>query len=427
VGECAIQIDGLTKTYSLGSSSGYQTLRETLVHALRRAAPNDGRPNRRLDALHDINLTVDRGETLGVIGRNGAGKTTLLKILARIIEPTSGVARTRGRVGALLEVGTGFHPELTGRENIYLNGAILGMSRREIRSRFDQISNFAGVERFLDTPLKRYSYGMRLRLAFAVAAHLETEIVAVDEVLAAGDAEFQRKCLGKMSDFGNTGRTTVFVSHDLGAVTRLCPRTVWLDGGKIVQDGPSARVVDAYLQSGAASPVASFPIDLAAPVQLTAVAVTDADGRVIESPRRDQEFSIRFRLRVSERIPGLDFSLTLVNQRGVQVLVDNWSDNRTSTNEMDRPGDYEAIARIPCILSTGQYTVTFWIGTAHEDLFQREVLGFRLGPRPGESSEELERPRAAAPYIAWAVRQIELSPATDSQAKRTKASPQADG
>ena len=199
-------------------------------------------------ALRDVDFEIEEGDVVGIVGRNGAGKTTLLKVLARIVRPTTGVVRMRGRVGALLEVGTGFHPELTGRENVFLNGVVLGMSRREIDRRFDDIVEFAGVERFLDTPLKRYSSGMYLRLAFAVAAHIDPDILVVDEVLAVGDAEFQRRCLGRMSEFGREGRTVVFVSHDTGAVGQLCRRAIWLEHGKVRDDGSVESVLAAYLR-----------------------------------------------------------------------------------------------------------------------------------------------------------------------------------
>lgn len=224
MGRNAVEVENVSKRYRLGQNqAGYATLRETLAGAFR------GRRQRRrnaedLWALKDIDLELGEGEALGIIGRNGAGKSTLLKLLARITDPTTGVVRTRGRLGSLLEVGTGFHPELTGRENVYLNGAILGMTRRDIDQRFDEIVAFSGVERFLDTPIKRYSSGMNLRLAFAVAAHLEPDIMVVDEVLAVGDAQFQRKCVGKMASVEREGRTVLFVSHDLDAITRQIGR-----------------------------------------------------------------------------------------------------------------------------------------------------------------------------------------------------------
>jgi ABC-2 type transport system ATP-binding protein/lipopolysaccharide transport system ATP-binding protein len=404
MGELAIDIRQLSKVYRLGESSGYRTLRETLGTAVRRR-PAEER-DREVRALQDLDLSVEEGEALGVIGRNGAGKTTLLKMLARITEPTSGIARTRGRVGALLEVGTGFHPELTGRENVYLNGSVLGMSRRDIRRRFDEIAGFSGVERFLDTPLKRYSSGMRLRLAFAIAAHLETEIIVVDEILAAGDAEFQQRCLGKMSEFGRRGRTVVFVSHDLGAVTRLCPRVIWLDHGRIVDDGAAEGVVQAYLRSGAESASAEFPLDASTPVQLRSVTVTDGEGRVVVAPRRDQQLTLRFVVQVHERIPGIDLAFHVVNRDGVEVLVDAWSDTRGPGDNIEAPGAYEASVALPPILAAGEYVVRVRFGTAHEAFLDDDVLRFRLEPRLDERAQELERARVTAPWIQWKVRAV---------------------
>jgi lipopolysaccharide transport system ATP-binding protein len=250
-----IRVESLGKCYRVDRGSrrsGYRTLRESLVEAasapLRRwragAAAGRGEP---FWALDDVSFEVRPGEVMGVIGRNGAGKSTLLKILSRITKPTTGTVQLRGRVGSLLEVGTGFHPELTGRENIYLSGAILGMSRAEIARKFDRIVAFAEVERFLDTPVKRYSSGMYVRLAFAVAANMETEILLVDEVLAVGDAAFQKKCLGKMGDVAREGRTVLFVSHNLGAMTGLCETGTWLDGGRLKATGDIRSIVNRYV------------------------------------------------------------------------------------------------------------------------------------------------------------------------------------
>ena len=249
---------GLSKRYMLGAGAGHDTLRDQLAHganALLRAVRADSAPQRNgaakesFWALRDVSFDLDQGEVLGVVGRNGAGKSTLLKILSQITEPTEGEIRIRGRVACLLEVGTGFHPELTGRENVYLNGAVLGMTRREIRAKFDEIVAFAEVEKFLDTPVKRYSSGMYVRLAFAVAAHLEPEILVVDEVLAVGDAAFQKKCLGKMSAVAGAGRTVLFVSHNMGAVQRLCTRGLYLDHGRLQCAGAIETVLDAYQRS----------------------------------------------------------------------------------------------------------------------------------------------------------------------------------
>jgi len=255
MGDLAIRVENLSKRYRIGQRERYLALRDVLARAI--SAPfrvfssnskPDGR-NPRSDyiwALKDVSFEVKQGEIVGIIGRNGAGKTTLLKILARITRPTSGYAEVRGRVGSLLEVGTGFHPELTGRENIYLSGAVLGMTKREIDRKFDEIVDFAGVAEFIDTPLKYYSAGMQMRLAFAVAAHLEPEILLVDEVLAVGDLEFQKKCLGKMEDVSRGGRTVLFVSHQMNQIRRLCERVIWLDAGQIVREGPTHEVVSAY-------------------------------------------------------------------------------------------------------------------------------------------------------------------------------------
>jgi lipopolysaccharide transport system ATP-binding protein len=250
-----ISVHGVSKRYVLGAMAGHDTLRDQLAHgakALSRAfqpqrAPEEAKADTTsFWALKDVSFDLNQGEVLGVVGRNGAGKSTLLKILSQITEPTEGEIRVRGRVASLLEVGTGFHPELSGRENVFLNGAILGMSRREIRDKFDEIVAFAEVERFLDTPVKRYSSGMYVRLAFAVAAHLHPEILIVDEVLAVGDASFQEKCMGKMQDAGKGGRTVIFVSHNMAAVNLLCSRTILLEKGMLVFDGPTAETTQRY-------------------------------------------------------------------------------------------------------------------------------------------------------------------------------------
>jgi lipopolysaccharide transport system ATP-binding protein len=245
--ELAIKAEGLSKVYRLGERERYSALRDKLALAVRAPWSLLKREKREeFWALKDVYLEVKTGEVLGLIGRNGAGKTTLLKILSRITRPTAGWAEIYGRVGSLLEVGTGFHPELSGRDNIYLSGAILGMSKREIASKFDEIVAFAELEKFLDTQVKHYSSGMYVRLAFAVAAHLEPEILLVDEVLAVGDIKFQKKCLGKMGDVARKGRTIILVSHQMNQIRRLCHRVVWFDAGGVRRDGPAAQVLGAY-------------------------------------------------------------------------------------------------------------------------------------------------------------------------------------
>ncbi|MGD8433922.1 MAG: ABC transporter ATP-binding protein, partial [Syntrophobacterales bacterium] len=263
--DLAIRVDGLSKQYRIGSKQqGYKTLRDTLAATLlspfRRAqdllrgqAYGAAELGETIWALKDVSCEIKRGEVVGIIGPNGAGKTTLLKILSRITEPTEGQAEIQGRVGSLLEVGTGFHPELTGRENIYLNGAILGMKKAEIEQKFDEMVSFAEIDKFIDTPVKHYSSGMYVRLAFAVAAHLEPEILLVDEVLAVGDMAFQKKCLGKMDDVAKEGRTVLFVSHNMGAIQQLTERSILLENGKLILDAKTPKVVEVYLDETVAS------------------------------------------------------------------------------------------------------------------------------------------------------------------------------
>jgi lipopolysaccharide transport system ATP-binding protein len=264
--QAAIQVKGISKYYRLGTQEEQNdSIASSIFHALKSPIKNfkkyrslynfndvncDSVPDNVLLALEDISFSVNSGERVGIIGSNGAGKSTLLKVLSRITQPTKGTAVIRGRVSSLLEVGTGFHPELSGRENIYLNATILGMRKSEVDRKFDEIVAFAGVEKFLDTPVKRYSSGMKVRLAFAVAANLEPEILIVDEVLAVGDAEFQQKCLNKMEAVGKQGRTVLFVSHNMGAISRLCNRVLWLQQGHLIQDGNSDEVISAYLNAG---------------------------------------------------------------------------------------------------------------------------------------------------------------------------------
>jgi lipopolysaccharide transport system ATP-binding protein len=241
--EIAIKVVNLSKKYKIGERVPYKTLREEIIKFFKRDRKKE---NGYIWALKDVSLEIKRGEIVGIIGPNGAGKTTLLKILSRITEPTDGYAEVYGRVGSLLEVGVGFHPELTGRENIYLNGAMLGMSKKEIDKKFDQIVSFAEIEKFIDTPVKHYSSGMYVRLAFSVAAHLEPEILLVDEVLAVGDISFQQKCLGKMDQVTKEGRTVLFVSHNMGAIRSLCKRVIWLENGKIKKEGDANSVTIEY-------------------------------------------------------------------------------------------------------------------------------------------------------------------------------------
>src|ERR1700722_1428564 len=266
--ESVIHVEGLGKRYRVGERERYFALRDVLTRAFRAPFRKNGarRSTDYIWALKDVSLDVQQGEVVGLIGRNGAGKTTLLKLLSRITRPTTGFAEIRGRVGSLLEVGTGFHPELTGRENIYLSGAILGMRRPEIGQKFDEVVAFAEIDQFVGTPVKHYASRMYFRLAFAVAAHLEPEILLVDEVLAVGDAAFQKKCLGKMGDVAKQGRTIVFVSHNMTALRRMCTRAIWLEGGRALDSGDPGKVIDHYLQKNTVSTLETvWPDDATAP------------------------------------------------------------------------------------------------------------------------------------------------------------------
>jgi len=370
----AIEMCAVSKRYRLGELASSGSLREAFANGLRRGLP--GRPRfedeiPEMWALRDVNLEVPEGASQGIVGRNGAGKSTVLKILSRITEPTAGVSRTRGKVGSLLEVGTGFHPELTGRENIFLNAAVLGLPRSVVARRFDDIVAFAGIARFLDTPVKRYSSGMYLRLAFAVAAHIEADVLLVDEVLAVGDAEFQRRCLGAMEQIGKSGRTVVLVSHNLDAVTRICPTALWLESGRVRAVGPTSPVIDAYLQD--ATPDGGsreFATDPESPVVLTSLRVRgrtpDSAGRI----RRDDPVVVEVALVVRQRVPGLDLAISVETLAGTRLLDEGLSD--TSANgfngTLSTPGHYVVSLTLPPLLMPGEYVINVWLGTPYETL-----------------------------------------------------------
>jgi lipopolysaccharide transport system ATP-binding protein len=347
----AIQAQGVSKRYRLGEfQAAYGTLRESLVHAGRLLTGKEHKlKTQELWALDDVSFEVEEGEVLGVIGRNGAGKSTLLKVLTRITNPTRGRVEIRGRVGSLLEVGTGFHPELTGRENIYLNGAILGMKRREIQQKLPDMIEFSGVESFLDTPVKRYSSGMYVRLAFSVAAHLEPEILLVDEVLAVGDAEFQRRCLGRMEDFGANGRTVLFVSHNMQAVAQLCDRAILMENGRIARDGPSADVVAHYLQTSAGVGSRRTWDDLeSAPgddvVRLRSVRIVDRDGETVDYVDVREPVGVELAFHVLREGTAVVPKLKLV---AAGRIAFNAMDVDPRWSEPTSPGEYVATAWIP--------------------------------------------------------------------------------
>jgi lipopolysaccharide transport system ATP-binding protein len=360
----AIAAERLSKRYRIGElQSAYGTLRDSLASGTRRVLRREHRPHsEELWALRDVSFDVPEGQVLGVVGRNGAGKSTLLKILTRITTPTEGRATIRGAVGSLLEVGTGFHPELTGRENVFLNGAVLGMKRREIARKFDEIVDFSGVHAFIDTPVKRYSSGMSVRLAFAVAAHLEPEILLVDEVLAVGDAEFQRRCLGRMEELSDSGRTVLFVSHQMQAVSSLCDRALLLEKGTIVEDGPASEVVAHYLQAvgGSGSQIvwhdpATAPQDKL--VRLLSARVVHEDGRLAEAVDVREPVGIEIGFEVRYRAGFPIFPKIKVLDRQGQTAF-NAMDTSVRWHEPAEPGVYQSTAWIPGnLLNEGLTTV----------------------------------------------------------------------
>lgn len=395
-----LSVDGLGKRYRLGATVAPTTLVEALTS--RRSA----RPAERGEvwALRDVGFDVGEGEVVGIVGANGAGKSTLLKILARITEPTEGRARTHGRVGALLEVGTAFHPELTGRENIRINGALLGMSKADVRRRFDDIVAFAGVGSFLDTPLKRYSSGMYLRLAFAVAAHYEPDIVVVDEVLAVGDAAFQQRCLGKLSEFGREGRTVLFVSHDLGAIGRLCRRALWLDHGGVRDDGPARDVLERYLAAVAPVIAQRSLLDAGQADALAAllhVAVVGRNGS--EDHVRGEPLTVRLVVETRHRAPGLEAAVWILDSRGRRVLDEGLFDVAELAGRLDEPGRYDVDLDLPGILPAGEYVLGVWLGSEAGVVRDGEVLRFRVLPSAHDRAELVTRRRVLGPVGRWIV------------------------
>ncbi len=364
--EYALKVENLGKRYRIGGAVvKYRTLRDSMGDAVKRPFQKSAEKesSKAFWALRNISFEVKQGKVLGVIGRNGAGKSTLLKILARVTDPTEGSAIINGRVGSLLEVGTGFHPELTGRENIFLNGAILGMHRTEITRKFDEIVSFAEVDQFIDTPVKRYSSGMYLRLAFAVAAHLEPEILVVDEVLAVGDAEFQRKCLGKMGEVARQGRTVMFVSHNMSAILRLTEESLVIQKGNLVLRAPSAEAVSYYLTSGFSQEGQKYWLEDEVPADATpfkpiAVRIHNAAGIISDTVRSTEENSIELEYSLSQPIAGLRVGIYLNTSHGEVVFTSFDTDEPEKFEKMaTRPvGHYISRCRIPKdFLNEGRY------------------------------------------------------------------------
>jgi lipopolysaccharide transport system ATP-binding protein len=363
-----IEVKHLSKQYSIGIDTTYKTLCESVTSAVRhpiKTLKNSRRPNNTFWALKNVNFEVDKGEVLGIIGRNGAGKSTLLKILSRITYPTEGEVRMRGRVGSLLEVGTGFHPELSGRENIYFNGSILGMKKREIDEKFDEIVKFSGVEKFLDTPVKRYSSGMQVRLAFSVAANLDPEILVVDEVLAVGDAEFQKKCLGKMKEVAEGGRTVLFVSHNMNAIEQMCKSCILLEKGNIKQEGSNvSQIVKDYLSPYREGVPLSewindgneFENPWFKPYKFI---ITDSFGNTLINPiSNNQDIWIQIEGNIDRLNPALEIGYSIYNEDGITVYTSYFNDQEESKWPRFSQGNIILRTKIPKrFLNEGIYTI----------------------------------------------------------------------
>lgn len=419
--DIAVRVENLGKLYRLGQRESYNTLCEAATNAalfpFRKISHSNVKPNedKHLWALRNVSFEVKRGEVVGIIGPNGSGKSTLLKILSRITIPTEGHARIRGRVGSLLEVGTGFHPELTGRENIYLSGSILGMQSSEIKRKFEDIVNFSEIEKFIDTPVKRYSSGMYIRLAFAVAAHLDPEILVVDEVLAVGDAAFQKKCLGKMGSVSKEGRTVLFVSHNMTAIRNLCKRTIWLDKGTILQDGSTYAVTEAYLQKSLRAESISdintliklLPPDPA--FQLNSVKVCQK-GKMTNIVLNGSPVDFEIRYTVLQRTTGLRIYFDLLDE-DQNILIRTFQDDDADAIPTTEPGEYISAATIPAnTLSPHEYEIRIRAGIFNV----RSCTGDGVGiPLKVEYSSKVNRayPQDAIrsklqPIIPWQTKKV---------------------
>ncbi|MDK3155369.1 ABC transporter ATP-binding protein [Kamptonema cortianum] len=416
--DTVLQVENISKQYRLGSV-GAATLRDDLARlgrCLRRMieGAEAEHPEDRSDsiwALRDVGFNLQRGEVLGIIGKNGAGKSTLLKILSKITGPTSGCVHVQGRIASLLEVGTGFHPELSGRENIYLNGAILGMSRKEVSAKLDEIVAFSGVEKFLETPVKRYSSGMYVRLAFAVAAHLDPDILIVDEVLAVGDQEFQNKCVGKMKDVTRSGRTVIFVSHSMDVIRKLCSRAILLEKGRICADGTPTEVISTYLSRNIRqSEEFRQDADPSKKLQLNAVWLERPQQSSSAHPLYSEKILINIEYEVRERSTSGAVAIVIHTMDGINVFVTVDYDTNPALFAHRDAGRYQARAEIPaCWLNPGEY---YLVVTVYERIPLKvydnvEALRFKViddGETPRSRFEQGNRYGVLQPYIPWTYR-----------------------
>jgi len=431
-----IKVENLGKKYIIGHQrrGSYSTLRDDIAHIARgiwQRIWHPLSPNREsvdleeIWALKDVSFQVEQGERLGIIGRNGAGKSTLLKILSRITEPTTGRLHLKGRVSSLLEVGTGFHPELTGRENIFLNGAILGMTKQEIRKKFDEIVAFSEIEKFLDTPVKRYSSGMYVRLAFAVAAHLEPEILIVDEVLAVGDAAFQKKCLGKMENVAKEGRTVLFVSHNMQAVARLCQSVIRLNEGSIVDQGDSQRVVENYLAGNVKSASRiTLPPDSSKPMCLREVTILNNRGVPSAQVEMGERFRVRVEYDVNQTVNSAHVICFFHTSGGINVFGTGDADCASERLGDRPPGHYCGEFEVPAfLLGEGQYSITVSLGVPFLRRYDRHenVVVFEVTDNTSQRRQwqHRRRPGLLGLELAWYYRRDPVQQPADGRKEQS--------
>lgn len=389
----SIEVEHLSKQFKLGQVRSADMLRDVLINLVKLSFWKTRAPQETMWALSDVSFTVEEGEVLGIVGRNGAGKSTLLKILSRVSRPTSGIINVRGSVAALLEVGTGFHEELTGRENIYLCGSILGMPKNRIDAKFDSIVEFAGVEKFIETPIKRYSSGMRLRLGFAVAANLEADNLLIDEVLAVGDADFQKKCLQSMSQLQGSGRTVLFVSHNLAAVENLCSRAIWIDGGQIRQDGHPKDVIEAYLSSFAEVRDDKFNLrDIksrrgSGDVRFTELEFLDSNRKTVDIIRSGARVVVRLYYEVRKRIESPIFGLEIYTLMGTLVSQMHTYNSGFDVSFIPEGSGYINVEIQELNLMPGRYYISLFVanlGHLYHDVLQYcTVLDIEVSDRYG--------------------------------------------
>jgi lipopolysaccharide transport system ATP-binding protein len=395
-----VDIRGVSKAYRIGRYRP-NVLRERIAEGLRNIGRREPESTTEFWALKNVSVTVGEGEVVGLIGKNGAGKSTLLKVLSRITEPTSGEIHLYGRTASLLEVGIGFHPELTGRENVYLNGAILGMSRAETRRKFDDIVAFSEIEKFLDTAVKRYSSGMYVRLAFAVAAHLDPDILIVDEVLGVGDAAFQQKCLSKIRDIQQSGRTVIVVSHNTNTIATLCHRVVWLQGGEVIMEGATSEVLRRYLSLGAPNDFVWTPREPASgPFEFHSVEVRRGDALTAEeSVPADVAIDIVFDFTIREPLAPGHLELRLVDDLGEILLTSSSADGLRVHNHEWKLGRQQFRCRIPQhFLAAGRYFLS--VSEPGSPGLRSNVISFSVSEENSLLGHQ-DRPGKIAPLLAW--------------------------